>query len=176
METRLLLGAIALVHVSLGFAAPAFAVEPTKDECIDANEAAQSLGQTGKLIAEKQKLLVCVASSCPGPIRQDCGQRLADVEAKMPTLVLEAQDDGQHDLAAVRVTMDGRPLFDRLDGKALQVDPGEHHFVFEASGLSRAEKTIVVREADKNRHERVVLVAPAGEPAATPRTAPAAGV
>jgi hypothetical protein len=147
---------------------PAVAAEPTKDECIDANETAQTLAHGKKLVAAKQRLLVCVSPGCPKPVRDDCGQRLTDVEAMTPTLVLEVKDDADHDLSAVRVTMDGQPLVNKLDGTAIPLDPGEHHFVFEADGLKSEQRTLVVREGDKNRHERVVLVGAARAPGATP--------
>jgi hypothetical protein len=182
MEARVLLAVLALAITPALMASPAMAAAPTKDECIDANEAAQTLGESGKLMAERQKLVVCVSSSCPGPVRQDCAQRLTEVDAKMPTLILEARDDSDHDMVAVHVTMDGRPLFDRLDGKAYPIDPGEHHFVYEAPGFTRVDRVIVVREAEKNRHDRVVLTAvpapappaPAAAPAPAPAPAPAA--
>jgi serine/threonine-protein kinase len=64
--------------------------------------------------------------------------------------------------------MDGQPFVSKLDGTAISLDPGEHHFVFEADGLKSEQRTMVVREGDKNRHERVVLVGAARAPGATP--------
>jgi hypothetical protein len=139
---------------------------PTKDECIDANEAAQPLVKAGKLIDARQELLVCVAASCPGPIRQDCTQRLADVQAKTPTIVFVVTDDAGHDVSAVSVTIDGRPFVERLDGTAVAVDPGEHRFVFEAAGLAPQRQTFVLHEGDKDRREAIVLGAAAAAPAA----------
>jgi len=57
----------------------------------------------------------------------------------------------------VRVTMDGQPLVDKLDGTAIAIDPGLHRFLFEADDMARTERTLVVREGDKGRRERVVL-------------------
>jgi hypothetical protein len=143
---------------------PATAADPTKDQCIDADEAAQPLAQTGKLLEAKEKLSVCISSSCPGPIRDDCTQRLADVTARTPTIIFAAKDDADHDLASVRVTMDGRPLLDHLGGAGIPVNPGEHRFVFEADGLAPEQRTLVVREGEKNRHEGIVLMPHAAVP------------
>ena len=157
MEARLLVVAASLASATL-FGHPAAAAGPTKDECIDTNEGAQALLRTGKLLAAKRKLLVCVAPSCPGPVRDDCSQRLNDVEAKTPTMVFEVRSDADRDLSAVRVTMDGEPLVDRLDGTAIPVDPGEHRFAFHADGFAEEQRTLVIHEGDKNRREHVVLV------------------
>jgi hypothetical protein len=169
MEARLFVVTAALSCAPAIFCSGlAVAAEPTKDECIDANETAQTLAHGKKLVAAKQRLLVCMSAGCPKPVRDDCGQRLTDVEAMTPTLVLEVKDDAEHDLSAVRVTMDGQPFVSKLDGTAIPLDPGEHHFVFEADGLKSEQRTLVVREGDKNRHERVVLVGAARAPGATP--------
>jgi hypothetical protein len=148
------------------FAAPVRAADPTKDQCIDANETAQGLRKSEKLRDAEQRLLVCVSPGCPGPVRDDCAQRLTELRAVIPTVVFIAKDDADQDLSDVSVTMDDRPLAGKLDGTAIAIDPGPHHFVFEASGRQRAEKSLVIREGEKDRHERVILVV-----AATPATA-----
>jgi hypothetical protein len=131
--------------------------EPTKQECVSANETAQDLRRVAQLRQARAELARCVSASCPGPVREDCAQQLVEVDSAMPTLVLVAKDKAGNDLSAVLVTMDGLPFADSLDGTAIQVDPGEHRFVFEGEGLPPAEKVVVVREGDKNRHVSVVL-------------------
>jgi hypothetical protein len=138
-------------------ASSAAGADPTKRECAAANETAQDLRRAGKLREARASLAVCTAGSCPGAIREDCAQRLKEVEAATPTLVFEAKDAAGHDLSVVHVTMDGQPLLEKLDGTAIAVDPGEHTFVFEAAALKRTEDTVVVREGDTNRRLRIVL-------------------
>jgi hypothetical protein len=75
----------------------------------------------------------------------------------MPTIVLAAQDAAGNDLGTVRVTMDGQPFVDKVDGKPLSLNPGVHHFVFESPGLPSVEKSRVVSQGEKDRRERVVL-------------------
>jgi hypothetical protein len=155
----------------------ASAADPTKDQCIDANETAQSLRKGEKLREAEQKLLVCVSQSCPGPIRDDCAQRLTELRAVTPTIVFVVKDDADQDLSDVRVTMDDQVLTTKLDGTAVALNPGPHKFVFEAPGRTREERALVIREGEKDRHERVVLVAAAApEPppvAVAPVPAPA---
>jgi hypothetical protein len=146
------------------------AADPTKQECVAANESAQDLQRSGKLREARASLAVCTAASCPGPVREDCGQRLKEVEGALPRLVFAAKDAAGHDLSAVRVTMDGETLLDKLDGAGTPVNPGEHHFAFEADGFRTNESTLLVREGEMDRPVRVVLVsatAPAGDQAST---------
>jgi hypothetical protein len=133
------------------------AADPTKDECIAANESAQDLRQAGKLREAREKLTVCLAASCPRLLRSDCAQRVSELDAATPTVVFEAKDGAGNDLSAVRVTVDGQPFAQRLDGRPLPANPGEHRFEFEADGRSKTEKTLVLREGEKNRREPVAL-------------------
>ncbi len=162
--------AAAVLFVGLLSSLPARAADPTKDQCIDANETAQALRRGARLRDAEQRLLVCVSASCPGPVRDDCAQRLTELRAVMPTVVFIVKDDADQDLSDVRVTMDDQPLASKLDGTAIAIDPGQHRFVFEAAGRQREERSLVIREGEKDRHERVVLVA------AQVATAPAAPV
>jgi hypothetical protein len=148
--------ALAMVHAS----STAIAAEPTKDECINANEEAQTLRKAGKLRTAREDLLLCTAPTCPGPVRVDCAQQLGEVEAALPTLVLEVRSEASGvggDVTTVRATMDGAPLEGALDGRAIALDPGPHTFVFEAEGFLRTEVHLVLREGDKLRRERVSL-------------------
>jgi hypothetical protein len=148
----------------------AHAAPPTKRECIGANEAAQDLRQSGRLREAREKLALCVSQSCPGPVREDCAQRLDEVNRAMPTLVFEVKDAAGNDVSAATVTMDGQPLADKLGGTSIPVDPGEHHFVFDdPDGISlKTETTVIVREGDKDRHVKVVL---GGGPGPSPQDA-----
>ena len=144
------LGILPVVH-------PAAAAEPTKQECVDANDAAQDLRRAGKLIESREKLLLCASASCPGPVREDCAPRLAELDKATPTLVFEARDSDGLELKAVRVTMDGAWLTSTLDGTPIVINPGKHTFAFEADGFGRVEETLVVHEGAKGTREQVML-------------------
>lgn len=168
-----------LALVVLASASDALAAPPTKEACVAANEAAQDLRQAGKLREAREKLLLCVSEACPGPVREDCVQRLNDVNAAMPTVVFEVKDPNGNDVGGARVTMDGKPLVERVTGGAVPIDPGQHRIAFEdAEGSAHAEQTVVVREGDHDRHVSVVLGALAviaapsttGEPGTAQRT------
>ncbi|HEV3189305.1 MAG TPA: hypothetical protein VGY54_02350 [Polyangiaceae bacterium] len=169
-RSRLLFAAV--LGALFALASPA-AADPTKHECIAANEAAQDLRSAGKLRDARAKLALCMASSCPGPVREDCGLRLSEVDAVTPSIVFEVKDGAGSDLSAVRVTIDGQPFIERLDGSTVPVDRGQHRFVFEAEGMGRMERILVIHEGDKGRHERVVFDAVKASPASesVPRSA-----
>jgi hypothetical protein len=138
--------------------------EPTKQQCVDANDAAQDLRDAGTLRKAREKLVLCASSSCPSIVREDCGQRLIEVDAAMPTIVFAAKDVAGHDLREVRVTIDGQPFAERLNGRALIADPGKHTFRFEAADRRPVTEVLVLTEGEKERRERIVL--------GTVRTAP----
>jgi hypothetical protein len=155
--------------------APARAAEPNTSECLAASEASIKAGNEHKLRQERQQLLVCAASSCPGEIRKECTRRVDEVNEAIPSLVFEAKDGGGNDLSDVKVTMDGEVLADHLDGSALSVDPGEHTFTFETPGQPAIEKQLVVREAEKQRHETIQFGVPSSGAVDHPPEATAGG-
>lgn len=150
------------------------AAGPTKDQCAQANEDAQTLRKDGKLRAARAQLQLCVDPACPRVVREDCAVRLNDLEVAMPSVVFVAKGPGGNDLDNVKVTIDGAPLASRLDGTAFEVDPGKHTFELVAPGYQRVTRTLVLAEGAKRRQE-VVSFAAEATPAKveTPVSAPA---
>lgn len=146
------------------------------EQCVAANTQSQALERQGKLTLAREQLERCVDASCPALVRGDCTQRLDQLEQAQPTIVFDARDGDGHDLAEVKVSVDGRPFADRLDGIALPVDPGEHAFTFEMAGAPPTTQRFVLRQGEKARRERIVLGPPppiAGPPlAANPVSLP----
>jgi hypothetical protein len=138
--------------------------------CIAASEQSLTLRQSGHLHEALKQLAECAATACPDEVKVECARRIEAIGAVMPTLVLGATDGSGNDLSAVEVTMDGAPLVAALDGRPIAVDPGAHSFRFAMAGQPPVEKTLVVREGEKDRRETVVL----GPPPAMPAVAPAA--
>jgi hypothetical protein len=134
-----------------------YAADPTLTECVAANEKAGPLEHAGKLRAARASLMQCVALSCPALVRDDCIKGETRVELAIPSVVFVAKDPAGNDLSAVRVSVDGVLLADKLVGNALDVDPGEHSFKFEAAGLPPLEKSLIIQVGEKNRRESVVL-------------------
>jgi hypothetical protein len=161
-----LLLAAPIAALSLLVTAPARA-EVTKDQCVDANGEAQDLRREGKLSAAREKLVVCSNRPCPAMVRDDCTKRLDELEKAQPTVAFEAKDAAGNDVSVVRVTVDGKPLAERLDGTALRVDVGQHVFTFEVVGQPPVSRTLVMTEGEKGRRE-VVAIGTANPPSPAP--------
>ena len=143
--------------ILVGLVATTARAAPTKEQCIDANSQAQKLRRESKLSAARQQLLSCSDPSCPAVVRGDCTARLDEVQKAQPTLVLDVKSRAGEDLTDVKVTVDGAPFTAKLDGSAVPMDPGEHAFLFEAPGFEAVNKTLVLKETEKDRRERIVL-------------------
>jgi hypothetical protein len=154
---------------------PAPAALPNKIECIAADTEGQSLRLAGKLLDARRRLAACAAASCPSIVRDDCVERIADLEAAQPTVVFTATNGDGRRLVAVRVTVDGIVAANRLDGRPLPVDPGDHLFVFDALGRVTAQMRLTLHEGQKRVGHAVVLHAASGDPvAAVPTPEPVA--
>jgi hypothetical protein len=160
---------------AFGLASGTATADPTKEECMNANEFAQSLRLSRRLRKAEDELTVCVARSCPELVRNDCSERLNEVQRAMPTVVFAVRSARGEGLTAVRVLVDGAPLAETLDGSAIEVDPGAHQFTFLADGYEPFEQETLVWEGQKERSLPVVLQARPGPPAPPPRSAPRGG-
>jgi len=123
---------------------------PGKDQCFDAYEKAQRLRKDYKLRAAHEQLLTCAADSCPTFVQQDCSKWLGEVETSTPTIVVLAKHADGSAIDGAKATLDGAPLADSLDGRAVPVDPGPHDLRCEANGVV-VQKHIVVAEGQKNQ-------------------------
>jgi hypothetical protein len=139
--------------------------------CISAYEQTQTLRKDGKPVAAKAQAAVCAQTSCPALLTKDCSKWLAELEAVIPSVILDPRSAAGGLRADVRVKLDGVALAEKIDGKPLVVEPGAHTFVFEADGAAPAERTITLHEGDKNKKITVTL-APAAEPRSDERPIP----
>ena len=136
---------------------------PPKQQCVDDNQAAQELRRGRRFAAAAELLQRCAASRCPEIVRNDCARRLDDLERAQPSFVFEVRNASGDDIVDVRVRVDGAVLTDRLDGTPLKVDPGTHMFTFDVAGHPTVTRSLLAREGEASRHERVV-VGDAGAP------------
>jgi hypothetical protein len=133
------------------------AADPTTGDCLAASEKSLTLRNEHKLRAARAQLLVCASRTCPADIRKECTRRVDQVNGSIPTIVFGAKDGAGNDLAAVKVTMDGEVITEKVDGTAISLDPGAHTFTFQAAGQPLLTKQIVVREGEKERREMIQL-------------------
>jgi hypothetical protein len=159
MRAGVLAGMLAL-SIASSIASSAWG-DPTTDECIEANTKAQSLRRAGKLRDAREQLLLCGSPSCPKMVKDDCAQRMDEVDRVMPTVVFQAKDAQGHDLSNVRVMIDGVLLTDKLVGVALQVDVGDHEVAFSADGYRPYTQHFIIVEGQKDRRENITLTSTA---------------
>jgi hypothetical protein len=128
--------------------------------CKDAYDRSQVVRDKGELVAAHKLLEQCVVATCSQYVQKECAGWLADVEARMPSVILSAKDGAGADLVDVAVSIDGKDGPKKLDGRALDVDPGEHAFAFTGPDGKKVEQRVVVREREKGKVVAVVI----GEP------------
>ncbi len=167
----LLFAALAGTFVS----ARAQAADPDeKTQCIGASDQGQQLRDDGKFKLARDAFARCSRGTCPSIVRQECAQWLVDLDAKAPTVVIDAADEKGNDLVDVKVTVDGTDLVAKLDGLPIAVDGGDHLYRYEAAGFSPVEDHVVIRAGEKNRVLKVRFVSSAPLPVAPPAPEPAA--
>jgi hypothetical protein len=137
--------------------APAVARAQDTSQCIAASEQSLALRKAGKLHDAIQVLRTCASESCIADIRTVCQQRILETSNAMPSIIFAARDGKGNDLAAVKVTVDGSPFAEKLDGTALAIDPGAHDFTFETEGQPAVTQHLVIREGEKGRRDAVVV-------------------
>lgn len=166
-SSRLAVGGFVVMAVSFG------AGSACADACFDASDEARALLARRKLVDARGQLRVCAASSCEDAVRVLCDERLAEVSARLPTLVFDVKDHQGRDRTDVELVVDGVPYPDGARGAEITLDPGPHVFVFSASDEAPFEQRFVLMERDKGRREHVVLGRPAAPPSLAVQGVPA---
>ncbi len=141
-------------------------------QCIAASDRGLDLRKQGKLIEARRVLLSCAATECGPDISSVCQKRLADINATVPSIVFSPKDAAGNDVTGVRVSVDGAPEAETIDGRAIVMDPGPHTFKFEAPGQPPIERSFVLVEGARDRQEHISMTPTA---AAAPSTAAKAG-
>jgi hypothetical protein len=152
--------ALAALLVAIVTSKSALAAGPSKDQCISANEDADALRKSGHLLAARTSLAACTVGSCPSVVRDDCNTHLKEVNDALPSVLITAVD-GATPLTDVKVVIDNETtLAERLDGKPLEVDPGEHTFAFFVKGKATQTKKLTLKEGEKNHAEALQFGTP----------------
>jgi hypothetical protein len=128
-----------------------------KHECADTSTRAQQERYGGSLLRARELLLECAREECPPIVRTDCARWFPEVETELPSIVVSARSTSGHEVAAVRVLVDGVVVAPRLDGKPFPVDPGPRVFRYEPETGAPIEETVIVHQGEKNRLLHVVL-------------------
>jgi hypothetical protein len=151
MRRRLLGGVPAAAALAIGLASAPAPAADDKQQCIDAYEQSQRLRRDGKLRAAHERLVVCSNRACPEAAQLDCTRWLAEVETAQPTIVVSAKGPGGEEMTGVRVLVDGELAAERLDGRAIAVDPGPRRVRVESPDARVLEQSALFREGEKLR-------------------------
>ena len=149
-----------------------------KEACAKSYEAAQRFRKKGQLRASRRELLECARATCPAVLSTDCASWLRDLDAALPTIVPVVRDGEGRDVVDARVSVDGELVASKLEGRALEIDPGQHVLRVVVEGREPLEQTIVVREGERRRAVTVSFPSarPTGPTSATAPGEPAPAV
>ena len=156
------------VSVALVLASGAAHADAT---CISAYEQAQTLRKDGKPLAAKAQAAACAREACPALLAKDCTKWLSELEAVIPTVVLDPRTPAGGLRTDVRVKVDGVALSEKLELKPVPLEPGSHSFTFEAEGAAPIERTLLLRDGEKNKRITVTM-APAADASGGARPIP----
>ena len=150
LKFRCSLALFALGSLSIGKARAEDAeiTNPATAACVRAYEQAQEERQSGKLLEAREHLQACARDACPGFIRSDCTAWGHELEAEVASVVFSARSAGR-DLTEVRVSSGPRVLASRIDGQAIELDPGEYDFRFTAPGMQPVTRHVQLSRAER---------------------------
>ena len=139
--------------------------------CLNAYEQTQTLRKDGKPVAAKAQAQSCAQSTCPALLTKDCSKWVTELEAMIPTVVLDPRAPTGGLRADVRVKIDGNVVSEKIDGRPLPVEPGAHTFTFEADGALAVEQAVALKDGEKAKKITVTML-PAPTPKAVERPIP----
>lgn len=126
-------------------------------ECVAATERGQAKRDEGQLVASRAEFLACGGDACPAVVRRECVRWLAEVDARIPSLVVSVADSNGKDVVAPEVSLDGVRLPAAGVGRAFTLDPGPHLLRAAGKRVDAVEEKIVVRERERERVVKLVL-------------------
>jgi len=138
---------------------------------------AQSLEKAEHLRAAQEEYLECANSSCSSALQRICGIRHTQLNSEIPSFVPVVTDGTGKNYVLVEVKADNELLTSRLDGSALNLDPGKHTITFSTDDGVIATKSLIMIQGQRNRIVEVSypLTAKAGLVATTADN-PASGI
>ena len=141
-------------------------------QCLQAYEDGQMLRRQGNLLSASQKLLACAGPACPVRMQRDCQRWWDEVQRSLPTVVFRVRGADRASLPGASIAIDGAAA-QPLDGRALQMNPGQHLVVFEHPGYAPLRTPVFITEGEKLEPHDVTLTALSGagplQPSPLPR-------
>jgi hypothetical protein len=126
-------------------------VSPEVVACAQDYEAAQVEAKAGHLKTAAEKAVSCAQDKCPAYVRGDCLRFLDEYKAQTPSIIVVARDKSGCDTTEARVSVDGKLVLEKVDGRAVELDPGEHVIGVSVTGMPVEEQRIVATQSQKDR-------------------------
>jgi hypothetical protein len=157
---------VAAASLSVTLARSAFA---DTDACIAAAERGQQQRRDGQLQSAQTTFVRCQQAECPPAIVKDCTTWLEEAQQSQPTIVVSARDQTNRERTDVVLSIDGQHVSNKLDGRPIPLDPGQHTLVVEWSEGPPTSIDLLAREGERQRMVDVRLQSTVVVPD-TPRT------
>lgn len=126
-------------------------VSPELLACARDYEGAQVAAKGGKLRRAVELATACSREACPAYARMDCLRFVEEYKAQTPSIVVVAKDATGCDTTDARVSVDGAVVLESVDGRAIEIDPGEHTLRVEVPGVPAEEQKVVIAQGQKDR-------------------------
>src|SRR5512139_3227155 len=144
MTRQLLIAFAILASSSLAYA------DMSKEACVDAHSRGQDARDSGKISLARKLFLTCAQSGCPAAVQGDCARFADDLSNIQPTVNFVARDGNGNDLPNTTVYVDGMLVATSIDGRPVDVDPGNHTVKFSNAGKDEIV-TVVIGSGEKGR-------------------------
>jgi hypothetical protein len=145
----MLRGRAVLVFLPLFLAAADAGADEARAECVAASTEGQALRDEGKLARARERLAVCARDECGAVVQKYCAEWLADVDRRVPTVVVKVQTSYGLEVTDAKVTIDGRAV--TPGAAAVPLDPGDHVVHAERPGALPVDAHVLLSEGEKDR-------------------------
>jgi hypothetical protein len=135
-----------------------------KQQCVQSFEGAQKLRDQRRLIDARKELIACGQQQCPEVVRTKCIEWLREVEKTIPSIIVRVVDPYGRDATDATLSVDGRVVARTVDGKPIQVDPGQHDLMVELPGAPRPVVARIVASEGEQYRSVVVSFQPQWQP------------
>ena len=122
----------------------------SKEACVDAHSRGQDARDQGKITLARKLFLTCAQSGCPAAVQGDCARFADDLSNIQPTVNFVARDGNGNDLPNTSVYVDGMLVATQIDGRPVDIDPGNHTVKFSNAGKDEIV-TVVIGSGEKGR-------------------------
>ena len=141
--------------------------------CVAASTQGQTDRDEGHWLAAREQLRACSNEVCPAIVRSSCREWLAQLEQRMPSVLVRVHETGQQGELEASLTIDGVRF--ELTEEPIPLDPGTHLLAVLAPGWLPVQRSFLLASGEQARVLDVQLPrrTEAGAPALLPDREPA---